>query len=75
MFNNIFKKKEKVVEPWVDIIESDYDVEHGWKFKLDWNQEFIVYLKENGYNGDTDELIVEKWMQDTCDSIDSQTRS
>lgn len=68
MFKNIFKKKKP--EPYVNILETTHDPEHGYKFKLDWNDEFVEYLKENGYSGDTDELIVEKWMQNICDSND-----
>lgn len=70
MFKNLFKKTQPVPEPYVEIIETTHDPEHGFKFKLDWNDEFVEYLKENGYSGDTDELIVEKWMQNICDSND-----
>lgn len=67
MFKDIFKKK---TEPYVSVLEDHYDPEHGHKFKLDWNDEFVEYLKTNGYTGSTDEQIVEKWMQDICDSND-----
>lgn len=71
MFKNPFKKK---IEPYVSVIEDYYDPEHGHKFKLDWNEEFVAYLKENGYSGDSDEQIVEKWMQNICDSNNPMVR-
>ena len=80
---NIFKKKElpkpksKKVhpkdgpEPWVDVIEVKLDVDNpsNGYFELDWNAHFVAMLRENGYEGEEDELIVDKWFSDLCKTI------
>ena len=60
-FKNLFKKKIK--EPYVSIIGEHIDPENGIELALDWNDEFIKYLKHHGYVGTSDELIVQKWLQ------------
>jgi hypothetical protein len=60
-FKNLFKKKTK--EPYVSIIGENIDPENGIEIALDWNAEFIKYLKQHGYTGTSDELIVQKWLQ------------
>ena len=57
--------KEKASKnPWVTIIGESVDPEKGIKLELDWNEAFIKYLKTNGYNGASEEMIVGKWMVD-----------
>lgn len=60
---NLFKRKDK---PWVKILEARDDPQHGYKFKLDWNDAFIQELKDNGYTGDIDEQIIECWLRNLC---------
>lgn len=58
--------------PWVDVIHSEYndnDKSDGFIFELDWNDAFIIMLRDEGYNGNTDESIVEQWFEDK--SIDT----
>ena len=57
-------------EPWVDVIDfkiSNENIRNGF-FELDWNEQFIVQLKNEGYglDGDPDEEIVERWYRDIC---------
>jgi hypothetical protein len=48
--------------PWVDINTADFDLSTGFKIDLDWNDAFIAYLRQNGIKGQTDEIIVQKWL-------------
>jgi hypothetical protein len=41
-------------------------------FELDWNEFFIVELKAAGYNGETEEAIVDQWFQDLCRNIGNE---
>ena len=55
-------------EPWVDVLETHVNkdnIRNGF-FELDWNEHFIVQLKEAGYgfDGDPDEEIVDRWFRD-----------
>ena len=59
-------------EPFVTIISSDYDpTQHinGLSVELDWNDKFIDVLKSNGYSGQTDYQIIDKWFDDVCRSV------
>lgn len=59
-------------EPWVGIKNSNYNPKDGLgglAFELDWNEQFIAFLAENGYKGLTDQLVVEAWFNDLCKSV------
>ena len=68
-------KKEKVVptkvEPKVDILKFDFDPKDPrlGSIELDWNTEFVELLIEHGYFGNTEEDIVDKWLNDVCRNI------
>lgn len=54
-------------KPWVDVVESSYeekDGSDGFMFELDWNEAFIQMLRSEGYNGATDDALVEQWFED-----------
>lgn len=55
------KKPEKET-PRVEILGIVHDLEKGVKISLDWNQEFVDYLRENGVLGEDDEVVVQKWI-------------
>ena len=58
-------------EPWVDFIDSEFDSEKGvdgFYFELDWNPQFIDFLKIHGFVGHTDEQVVEDWFDVLCQS-------
>jgi len=61
-------------EPWVTVLETHVNsenVRNGF-FELDWNEYFIVQSRSNGYQGDNEEAIVDKWFQDLCRNIGAE---
>lgn len=55
-------------EPWVSVLETHVNkdnIRNGF-FEMDWNEEFIVHLKQAGYgfDGDLPEGIVDRWFRD-----------
>ena len=61
-------------EPWVRVIDTKVNVENPRNgfFELDWNDHFIALLKSNGFKGDNDEEIVDKWFKELCKNILSE---
>lgn len=55
-------------EPWVSVLDTHVNkdnIRNGF-FELDWNDLFIVQLKQAGYgfDGDPEEEIVDRWFRD-----------
>jgi hypothetical protein len=55
-------------EPWVSVLDTHVnkdDIRNGF-FELDWNDQFVLKLKQEGYgfDGDPDEEIVDRWFRD-----------
>lgn len=55
-------------EPWVAVLDTKVNkdnVRNGF-FELDWNEQFVLQLKQAGYGyeGDPDEEIVDRWFRD-----------
>ena len=40
-------------------------------FELDWNDQFVLQLKQEGYgeDGDLDEQIVDRWFRELCANV------
>ena len=60
-------------EPWVDVLDMHVNpdnVRNGF-FELDWNEFFIVQLKQEGYGfeGDPEEEIVDRWFRDLAGNM------
>jgi hypothetical protein len=58
-------------EPWVAVLDTHVNkdnIRNGF-FELDWNEYFIVQLKGHGYDGPTEESIVDAWFQNLCRNI------
>jgi hypothetical protein len=60
-------------EPWVGVINTHVNkdnIRNGF-FELDWNDEFIVQLKQAGYgfDGDPEEEIVDRWFRDLASNM------
>jgi hypothetical protein len=56
-------------EPWIAIIDSGYDPSKGVDgvfFELDWNQQWVEFLRQNGFVGRTEEQIVDDWFSEVC---------
>jgi hypothetical protein len=63
--NKLFKKKSKSKEePLIQILGERIDPEKGVELALDWNDEFIAYLRSHGYHGTSDEAIIQQWLGD-----------
>ena len=60
-------------EPWVGVLETHVNqdnIRNGF-FELDWNDEFVLKLKQEGYgaDGDKDEEIVDRWFRELCANV------
>ena len=60
-------------EPWVNVIDvkvNEENVRNGF-FELDWNEQFVLKLKQEGYgeDGDKDEEIVDRWFRELCANV------
>lgn len=52
-------------EPWVAVLDTQVNpdnIRNGF-FELDWNNEFIEQLLDAGYQGETNEQIVDQWFR------------
>lgn len=57
--------------PWVEVKKMEVhpeDVKQGY-MELDWNEEFVAMLQEQGYVGKSDEDVVNKWFNDICRTV------
>jgi len=60
-------------EPWVGVLETHVNkdnIRNGF-FELDWNEHFVLKLKQEGYgeDGDKDEEIVDRWFRELCANV------
>lgn len=60
-------------EPWVGVLDTHVNkdnVRNGF-FELDWNEYFVLQLKQEGYgaDGDKDEEIVDRWFRELCANV------
>jgi len=62
-------------EPWVEVISMDIDHENPGQgaFELDWNDKFVANLIRAGYQGKTDQDIVDNWFKTICRNIVLET--
>jgi hypothetical protein len=61
-------------EPWVAVLQTHVNPEspkNGF-FELDWNEHFVLMLRNNGYTGVTEEEIVDQWFSDLCREVGSE---
>ena len=60
-------------EPWIAVLDTKVNAENPRNgfFELDWNEHFVVQLRQAGYQGDTDEEIVDAWFKTLCRDIGS----
>ena len=64
-------------EAYIKVIDTQFDPNNPANgfFELDWTEYFILDLKRAGYNGATDEEIVDKWFNAICQNVIDETRS
>jgi hypothetical protein len=60
-------------EPWVAVLDTHVNkdnIRNGF-FELDWNDEFVLQLKQAGYgfDGDPEEEIVDRWFRDLAGNM------
>lgn len=60
-------------EPWVGVLNTHVNkdnIRNGF-FELDWNEYFVIQLKQEGYGeeGDKEEEIVDRWFRELCANI------
>ena len=60
-------------EPWVGVLNTHVNqdnIRNGF-FELDWNDHFVLKLKQEGYgaDGDKDEEIVDRWFRELCANV------
>jgi hypothetical protein len=60
-------------EPWIGVLNTHINkesVRNGF-FELDWNEHFVLKLKQEGYgaDGDNDEEIVDRWFRELCANV------
>ena len=60
-------------EPWVGVLETHVNkdnIRNGF-FELDWNDHFVLKLKQEGYgeDGDKDEEIIDRWFRELCANV------
>jgi len=68
------KKAKKSSEPMVKVLNLNVNPDNPRNgfFELDWNDEFVNMLKQNGYEGGSDTEIVDKWFQTLCRTIGNE---
>jgi hypothetical protein len=61
-------------EPWVTVLRTHVnpDSPRNGFFELDWNEYFVLMLRNNGYTGVTEEEIVDQWFSDLCREVGSE---
>lgn len=60
-------------EPWVGVLNThvnEENIRNGF-FELDWNEYFVLKLKQEGYgfDGDPEEEIVDRWFRELCANV------
>ena len=65
----------KAGEPWVQVLSMEIDKDNPGQgaFELDWNDIFVARLIKSGYQGKTDQDVVDNWFQDVCRNVVMET--
>jgi hypothetical protein len=68
------KGSKKSEEPIVKVLNLNVNPENPRNgfFELDWNPEFVNMLKQSGYEGASEEEIVDRWFQTLCKTIGNE---
>lgn len=62
-------------QPWVAVLDTHVNkdnVRNGF-FELDWNEYFVLQLREAGYKGDSEEAIVDSWFGELCRNVGNES--
>ena len=65
------KAEPVAVEPEVKVVKMDFDPAdpRQGSMELEWNDQFINMLRQHGYAGDSEEALVDAWLNDVCRNI------
>lgn len=61
-------------EPWVAVLDTHVNkdnIRNGF-FELDWNEYFVLQLKQAGYKGESEEAIVDAWFGELCRNVGNE---
>jgi len=61
-YNRYVARMQASDDPWVDFVGNVRDTEMGQRLQMEWNDAFIVYLRECGITGADDEQVVQKYI-------------
>jgi hypothetical protein len=58
-------------EPWVEVLGIDINKDNpgAGSFELDWNDKFVANLIRAGYQGKTDQDLVDNWFRSVCQNV------
>ena len=58
-------------EPWVEVLSMEIDKDNPGQgaFELDWNDKFVANLIRAGYQGKTDQDLVDNWFRSVCQNV------
>lgn len=59
---NYIAKMKASDEPWCEMDSKVRDTEHGSRVVMEWNDAWIVYLKDAGLTGTDDEQIMQQYL-------------
>jgi hypothetical protein len=54
--------KRKSSEPWVDITSERHHEDGRFEIEMDWNDAFIKMLRQHGFRGANEEVLVQQWL-------------
>lgn len=62
-------------EPWVEVLGMELDPKDPGQgsFELDWNDKFVANLLRAGYQGKSDQDIVDNWFRAVCRNVVMET--
>lgn len=62
-------------EPWVAVLETHVNKENirNGFFELDWNEYFVLQLRQAGFQGKTEEEIVDRWFSELCQNLGKES--
>ncbi len=70
------ERANKRKEPWIAVLETHVNKDNPSNgfFELDWNEYFVLQLRQAGYGyeGDPDELVVDMWFKQLCRNMLSE---
>ena len=69
------ERAEELGEPYIAVISVDLDPDNigNGSFELDWNDKFIANLVRAGYQGKTDQQLIDQWFNGICRNIINET--